>query len=515
MKVVKKIVALVLTIGMFLPVSIVCTAASNSNPAVPSDASEGIVQVNTVAVDADGKKYVVYGGAGFLVGDTEGSEYVITCNHVVNPDGDIKSEALDFYGLNSGDAGEITYSTEVVVEGDVVLNANILTNSEDMDMAVLSLPQPIYTRVPLPILTSDTYEVADVPYKAGDKVYSYGYPAEITYESETQYYSTKDIKSAQGEIVDLIMFEGIQMIENNVNADFSVYGGPLVDENGFVIGLNLPVTDGNNWCALDSTKITKVLDGLGVGYAKVQAVPKEEKKSASEDGDSKGTPVQTETKEPIENGNSTKTDFSESIIMIVALAAVFVVAVVVLTIVMLLLNKKRKATSAVEKQSKYQGPSYDMLGTQTVVAGAAAKTVPDFASSQPAFSSDETTVLGADALNTGNEGETELLSEDMAQEEIKLGSLFRKRTSETIEITKSDFVIGKDKYNADYCIDNNKAISRQHAIITAGRNGAYIKDCDSTNGTWINGTKLESGRLVLLNNGDIIKLSNEEFEYQI
>ena len=50
-------------------------------------------------------------------------------------------------------------------------------------------------------------------------------------------------------------------------------------------------------------------------------------------------------------------------------------------------------------------------------------------------------------------------------------------------------------------------------MITSGRNGAYIQDCNSTNGTFINGTKIESERAVLLNSGDIIKLSNEEFEY--
>ena len=51
-------------------------------------------------------------------------------------------------------------------------------------------------------------------------------------------------------------------------------------------------------------------------------------------------------------------------------------------------------------------------------------------------------------------------------------------------------------------------------MITSGRNGVYIQDCNSTNGTFINGTKLESERSVLMNSGDVIKLSNEEFEYQ-
>ncbi|SDB39995.1 Trypsin-like peptidase domain-containing protein [Pseudobutyrivibrio sp. YE44] len=515
MKTMRKIFAVMLVVGMLVPGLPVNAAKKDSSPAVTSDAKEGVVQVNTVVLDAEGKKHVVYGGAGFLIGDTEGTEYVITCNHVVNPEKEIKDAAVEFYEISTEE--DPTFAIEVVVEGDVVLTPTVLTSSDDMDMAVLSLPQPIYTRTPLAILTSDTYELDDVTYKAGDKVFAFGYPKEITYESQIQYYSSSDVSSAEGKIVDLITFEGIQMIENDVDADFVTYGGPLVDVNGFVIGLNLPVTDGDNWCALDSTKMAKVLDGLGVRYAKVQAQPvveeKEEEQEVKDTVESKDKSSET----AVQVEKPKKSGVSESLIMILSLAAVFVVAIVVLTVVMILLNKKKHSGPKAPKapQNQYQGPNYDMSGTQTVVAGAAAKTVPDFAPQQPAFSSDETTVLGADALNGSNEGETEVLSGDMAQPEIKLGRLIRKRTEEVIEITKSDFVLGKDQNNADYYIDNNRAISRQHAIISAGRNGAYIKDCDSTNGTWINGTKLESGRLVLLNSGDIIKLSNEEFEYQV
>ena len=63
-------------------------------------------------------------------------------------------------------------------------------------------------------------------------------------------------------------------------------------------------------------------------------------------------------------------------------------------------------------------------------------------------------------------------------------------------------------------ISGNKAISRKHVIIKVQSAAATIEDCGSTNGSWLNGAKLAKGNPVRLNNGDIIRLANEEFEFR-
>lgn len=504
-----------LVIGMMIATLMPVKAAESKGNA--EDAKEGVVQVNTVFTDSNSQKHMVIGGAGFIIGDAEGTEYVITCNHTINPSEEIKNAAYEAYGIENTDDlwSKIPLSTEVVVEGDVVLSATVLTVSSELDMAVLQLPQPIYTRTPLKILTNKSYDVNDLPYGEGDAVYALGYPEEISFAAATKYYSDQQVASFEGKITNLVNLEGVQVIENTATTDTNNYGGPLVNENGYVIGMNLPVHDGDNSCALDSTKITKVLDGLGITYSQVNSAPKAEevvleKATNQKDDLEMTTPVKQ------------KKGLSETMIIVISLVAVFVIACVVTGVILFVVNKDKKTKGnkkdvkqSNKKAKSYNGPVFDMDNSprgNVKMTGAGNNRAAAAIPSAKQTGSDETTVLSKAAINNAD-GETTLLSGDL-QAPRNLGTLIRKRTAEKISINKNDFIIGKDMLHADYRIENNGSISRKHAIISSGRNGVYIQDCNSTNGTYINGTKLESERPVLLNNGDVIKLSNEEFEYQ-
>ena len=514
MKVLKRLCALVAAIGIAIaPVKPVQAVDSTTDA---DSAKQGVVQVNTVIVDETSEKRLVLGGPGFIIGDPEGTEYVITSKHLVNPDKETLGAACAYYGLI--DEGKETtinlkIATEVVIESDVVLNASILTSSNELDMVVLQLPQPIYTRTPLKLLTNKKYDVANLPYSVDDTVYALGYPEMVSFDSETKYYSDQQVQMSMGQIKNLTSVDGVQVVESDATTDLNNYGGPLVDENGYVIGMNLPAHDGEYSCALDSTKIAKILDGLGVSYSQVNSAPRaetEETESEEAETEVADTTAQAEAAAVAAEVNSKK-GISETMIIVISLVAVFVIVFGVAALILFFVNKDR--SSAPKKGKKeYTGPVFDMDNTpQSSVkmtnAAAPQKSMP---AAKPQPANDETTVLSA---APANDGETSLLSEELNVPE-NLGTLIRKKTSEKISISKSNFVIGKDALHSDYCIDKNTSVSRKHAMITSGRNGAYIQDCNSTNGTFINGTKLESERAVLLNDGDIIKLSNEEFEYQ-
>lgn len=92
--------------------------------------------------------------------------------------------------------------------------------------------------------------------------------------------------------------------------------------------------------------------------------------------------------------------------------------------------------------------------------------------------------------------------------------LYRTSTDEYIYIVKDGFVIGKSKLHADYAIENNTSISREHCTFIRSDKLTYIRDNNSTNGTYVNGTKLVPGRLALLNDGTKIRLANEEFIFR-
>jgi hypothetical protein len=93
-------------------------------------------------------------------------------------------------------------------------------------------------------------------------------------------------------------------------------------------------------------------------------------------------------------------------------------------------------------------------------------------------------------------------------------SLIRKSTGEVIDIDKQVFCIGKADQGVDYKITGNKSISRRHAYITSINGVNYLRDNNSTNHTFINGTQVYSNMDVVIPDNSIIRLSNEEFLFR-
>ena len=74
-----------------------------------------------------------------------------------------------------------------------------------------------------------------------------------------------------------------------------------------------------------------------------------------------------------------------------------------------------------------------------------------------------------------------------------------------IRVNELPFSIGKDREHMDFCLDY-QGVSRCHARLERMGTGIGIVDCGSTNGTYLNGTKLDSNRPYLLNDGDKLNL---------
>lgn len=93
--------------------------------------------------------------------------------------------------------------------------------------------------------------------------------------------------------------------------------------------------------------------------------------------------------------------------------------------------------------------------------------------------------------------------------------LLRTSTGEEITINKPVFKIGKERANVDYCVTGNKTVSRVHAEIVNKSGACFIYDNNSTNKTYLNGTEIPVQIEIKLRDGDIIKMSNEEFEFKL
>lgn len=84
-----------------------------------------------------------------------------------------------------------------------------------------------------------------------------------------------------------------------------------------------------------------------------------------------------------------------------------------------------------------------------------------------------------------------------------------------LEVTKDAFTIGKKRELVDGVVAFNPMISRSHCRIDH-HGGAYtISDLQSANGTYVNGSRLQPNQPYPLQNGDMVRLANSDFQVTI
>ncbi|MCR4640346.1 FHA domain-containing protein [Ruminococcus sp.] len=107
----------------------------------------------------------------------------------------------------------------------------------------------------------------------------------------------------------------------------------------------------------------------------------------------------------------------------------------------------------------------------------------------------------------------ELIKQKSPHTEVRYPTLTRRSTGVTVNISKPVFRIGKERDRVDFCVTENRTVSRVHATIYTRDGSCFIEDNNSTNKTYINGTPLLPEREIKLKSGDVLTLSNEEFDF--
>ncbi len=93
--------------------------------------------------------------------------------------------------------------------------------------------------------------------------------------------------------------------------------------------------------------------------------------------------------------------------------------------------------------------------------------------------------------------------------------ILRTKTKEAVAMMKPVIKIGTDAKICDFVVTGNNFISRRHAEILRKNGKYYVVDCKSTNFTFLNGKQLISLEETELELGDIIRLANEDFLFDI
>lgn len=140
---------------------------------------------------------------------------------------------------------------------------------------------------------------------------------------------------------------------------------------------------------------------------------------------------------------------------------------------------------------------------------------------------DSTWILN-ESSNSLTEEETGLLGEEATgllevEQQEKSGvpkmqhyaSLYRISGGKTIEINKPVFRLGKERNLVDYFVDNTDVVSRSHADIITRGTRYFVIDQNSKNHTYINDNQISAKIEVEINDGDILRLADEEFIFHI
>lgn len=536
-----KTVALVLSIAMIA--ALLCAmplgaSAEQANQDV-MDARKGVVQIQVVFVDPmDLTAIPLHVGTGFLINDST----VVTCDHVATGFID------EFYSLwaqstnaqtgANRTAEEIKNNLEIRISvyRDVYVRARVRKSSGEMDFAILTLDEKLQNRTPLQLRSSGTL-------KQTESVFALGFPGDIIDITSMNAYTVDDVFITGGSVsrvgnldynvlhedpyfgvVGIKEFKNLDVVAHTATIRGGNSGGPLVDNQGCVVGINSHGDDTRN-LAVSSDQLIEVLDALGITYtlagSNSNPVPSEPEETDPVETD----PVETEPKEtkPVSDDKDEKDDKDSSSkkdeeeeeegffdnttnIILVAVAGVVLVLVIVIVAVVAGGKKKAEPAPAPAPAAPPVPPTPNMPpmgGFQPVAPGFQPQQRPMTPPAPKAEAAGETTVLNQGA------GETTVLSK-----KISGGKLVRKSNGEVVEINSEHFVIGRERKNVNYCISNNTSISRSHAKILVKNGATYIVDMGTANGTFVNGVKAEPRHEIQLNNGDKIMLADEELEYK-
>lgn len=214
-------------------------------------------------------------GSGFFVGnDKENPQYLVTNNHVVDAFLECNEGNGYTYVYDDDALGSIYYVGKLEIrvlfsdkEGDYE-KAYVVDHgdTEKVDLAVLRLQNPTDKRHALPIgeVTQDM---------VGDTVYTVGFPG-VAENGLTGGSSSgeNDVTITKGAIGRLVTNdEGVKRINIDATIAHGNSGGPLVTEDGVVIGVNtngISAQGEETYYAIDSCHVIDLLNKNNIPYEK-------------------------------------------------------------------------------------------------------------------------------------------------------------------------------------------------------------------------------------------------------
>ena len=229
-------------------------SAKTDLPTVISQAKEGVVKLLAVGFDSYGNVENAVVGSGFAVG-TKGSapEYFVTNWHVASAYMPEHNYAFD------SDHVRIWIMLDNFTLSDVT---GLPSEATSVKCSIVRISESGYPDYAILRAGRSSESV-----KQGETVVALGCPAVLDEQSLSV--GSKDITSTTGTVARHMVMASAgntNAIVHNANISGGNSGGPLIDENGNVIGLNTYSIVDSYSCAIYSDYVMQALNELGISY---------------------------------------------------------------------------------------------------------------------------------------------------------------------------------------------------------------------------------------------------------
>lgn len=230
-----------------------------------TEVREGVAVLATY-LELDGNTQLMSWGTCFFVGAKgEQPQYLISNHHVVEDY--LNNGAGQWVNFSDGSNAHVgKVYLRVYFDANEYVEAYIVDYDEPQDISLLRTERPVEKRKSLPLLRPDNDMI-------GATVYAVGYPQisdNMAMDSVTKW-DIDDVSVTTGAIGRLITTSGTgtKWLQTDVALSSGNSGGPMVNEDGAVVGVNQSVRPGdlaNEYYSVNIEAVISMLNSNGIDY---------------------------------------------------------------------------------------------------------------------------------------------------------------------------------------------------------------------------------------------------------